>query len=131
MTTATVIATQVTTEDRWKAAVKSLRASGVRVRQNIMECCRGCVSEEKLGMKTPTEPIAWTFGGQGGAVSWVKGEPFYRDTLRSHRSRTRAVEEIYFNHSNDAGQRIAQAFIGQGFEVDWDGTNSKTVIVKF
>lgn len=120
----------VTAQDRWKAALKTLRASGVRVRQNVQACCRGCISEEKLGMKSPDEAYAMTFGGQGNAYAWVNDELVYRESLSWNR-RTKAVEAVYFNHGNGSAQRIADAFSQQGFDVEWNGTDGQCVIIKF
>lgn len=128
-----------TVEERFKAALKQARRDGAKVRTNIQECCRGCVTWQKLGFKSEEEsettPLAWTYGGQGGAVTWMNGEAFYRAELNrrtrwySNSERAR-VDVIWFNHSNGGAEIIAKAMKDQGFEVDWDGSEYKCVGVK-
>jgi hypothetical protein len=124
----------LTVQEQWKSAVRNLRAEGVHVRQNVMACCRGCITSDKLGVKAEGEPLAYTYGGQGGAYSWVDDQLFYRDSLRPRRwgvSRPQSVEAVYFNHSNGSGQRIFDAFTDQGFKVEWDGSDMSCVVIKF
>lgn len=126
------VAVEVSTQDRWKDAIRVLRASGVRVRQNVQGCCRSCMTEDKLGLKSPDEAYAYTYGGQGGAYTWQDDVAVYRDTVGSRRYRSpKVVGSVYFNHGNGSGARIAQAFTQAGFTVDWDGSESQCVTVVF
>lgn len=130
---------ELTMKARFRSALKEIRANGVKVRQNVQKCCRGCVTEEKLGMKSENEAYAFTYGGQGNAYTWVDDDnaPVSRDSLRKFQRRgygrpnLRPVNSIYFNHGNDSGQVIAESFKNNGFEVDWDGSEMKCVVVKF
>lgn len=118
---------------RWNRAIKSLRGEGVHVRQNIMQCCRGCVTESDLNMKDKSQPVAWTFGGQQNAYSWIEDTIVSRSTINGRRSyslREGAETEIYFNHDNGAAAATKAAFEAEGFSVDWDGEDFKCVIVK-
>jgi len=74
------------------------------------------------------QPYAYTYGGQGNAIYWDNdGNPFIRPTAR----RTKPESEAIFNHGNGGGQLIADAMREQGFEVEWDGSDLWSVVVKF
>lgn len=129
----------LTMKARFQNAIKEARANGVKVRQNVQSCCRGCVTEEKLGMKREDQPYAFTFGGQGMAYSWIDEDeaPVNREDMkRSQRSyyRTRQpkiVESVMFNWGNDSAEALVEAFKNNGFDVEWDGSEYSCVEVKF
>lgn len=123
-----------TTQDRYAAAVKAIRKSGVAIRQNVSACCRGCAEPFKTtkGFDAETTPYAWNFGGQGGAIRWSgNGEYTYlpSDTYRYGRSGNPSTQKVYFNHGNGSAERIVAAFKAEGFEVEWDGEQRSCVEV--
>lgn len=126
-----------TTQTRWNAAIKEIRSNGVKLRQNVQQCCRGCIEYKDIGLEEDSAtPYAYTYGGQGCAVKWIEGEPFYRDPankmIRTHRThlleRVRA-SEAYWNHGNGSGAVIKEAFEAQGFEVAWGGSEDYAIVV--
>lgn len=140
-----------TTEQRYKAAVVALRASGVTVRVNVRSCCRGCATPEQLGTTADmasNDPHAWTFGGQGGVVSWRDGEAYagrgYRRFLRQayagrpwqitpKRLAPYRAKSLHWYHGGpgvEAAEKVSAAFTAQGFEVEWNGTTEQAVVVK-
>lgn len=129
------------TKYRFNAALRDARKAGVAVRQNVMSCCRGCVPGSKLGLPDDaldTAPYAFTFGGQGHATKWVGDVLVNRsDYNRADRNfyvedalAVSAVKTVWFNHANGAGPILAAAFRAHGFDVDYDGSDSRTVCVK-
>lgn len=125
-----------TMEQNFNNAKKEIRALGVKVRVNIMECCRGCVTEEKLGLKDKTQPHIWTYGGQDNAVSWVDGLPYLRSDVRNRYRLTEKdlVNSEFFNHGNltpELGKQIVFIFQTNGFVVDWDGDEYRCIEIDF
>lgn len=119
-------------EERWKFAVKVIRKNGIRFRQNVQSCCRGCVGADTLGMKSEDEPVIWTFGGQGNAVVWEDGVLRYRSSRFPFCNA--AVTEVFFNHSNldtATAERVVGIFRECGFDARWDGSNSSCITVHF
>lgn len=125
--------TVMTTEQAWKNAIKTIRSNGIRVRQNVMQCCRGCVTADKLGMKTNSDPIVWTYGGQGNAYTIELDDIWYRGG-NGWRYGSNVVDEIYWNHDNltDSQKSIVWwAFTDNGFVVDWDKSDSQCIRIVF
>lgn len=123
-----------TIQERFEAAKKEIRKNGVKVRVNIYECCRGCVTNEKLGIKTNDDPIIWHYGGQDHAFSFASdGLPYYRSYLYgSGRKWYRNAEEFIcnplFNHNSlSAEQRdmVVAAFENNGLVVVWGDNNEE------
>lgn len=112
-------------EARWNKALKEIRKAGIRVKQNVMECCPSCVSLPTI-FKTDDETtsVGWTYGGQGDAYRWD-----YKDEMVRKDSDWREVGTVYFRHTNEAGPIIAAAFRANGFPVRWDGSDYKCVEV--
>lgn len=119
-----------TTKERYAAAVKAIRKSGVAIRQNVQACCGGCAEPFKTTKNFDEEstPYAWNFGGQGGALKWAENgreallpsDYFYAD---------RTDVTVYFNHGNGSAERVAEAFRAEGFDVKWDGEQASCVEV--
>lgn len=123
-------------EQNFKNAKKEIRSLGVKVKVNVMECCRGCIGTEKLGLKSENEPYIYTYGGQGNAVSWVDGLPYLRSEVnRNWRLDEKdLVNSEYFNHGNltpELGKQIVAAFERNGFVVNWDGDQFHCIEVDF
>lgn len=129
-----LIALESSPKARWNRAAKALRKDGVHFRTNMMKCCRSCITEADLGLKDDTAPYGYTFGGQGGAIKFNEDGLPYQKAGRSGRRYGYDYEtpvEAYINHGNGAGEKIAAAFRAEGFDVDYDGSEYKTVTVKF
>lgn len=134
---------------RFEAALNGLQARGVHVRINVMQCCRGCVNWKKLELPSEdageTTPVLWHYGGQDNELVWQHGQPFFLDEMPEDESsdfgRRRArfggrdgrpADRVYFNHDGpglEAAQAAAEVFRGEGFEVEWDGTEYDCVQV--
>lgn len=120
-------------EKAFKSVGAQLRKQGVQFRLNVVECCRGCISYEKLGAKSEDQPYGFTYGGQGGRITWSDDEVVYADSLnksrRGYYSRksARKVDTIYVNHGNDSAKKIVDAFQAAGFDAQWDGNDYSCV----
>lgn len=134
------------TKTRFQNALKEVRANGVRVRQNVMECCPGCITEKKLGMKDSSEAYAYTYGGQGQAYSWVdtvndtvpvnrRDFNAYNKSMSSYGYRRvrepQPIDSIQFHWGNGSAEILVNAFKNNGFEAEWNGTDYMCVEVKF
>lgn len=126
-----------TMENNYRNALKEIKANGVKTKVNVMECCRGCVTNEKLGIENDSVAIIWQYGGQGHAISWVNGLPVDRAELNEYkRSRswynlhryTQNPEKnmawgVLFNHNSlteEQRDMVADVFTKHGFVVNWD-----------
>lgn len=119
----------MTTQDSYRAAVRTLTKQGIKFRSNVRECCRGCIGSEKLGMKDENQPYGYTYGSQGSAFYWNEnGEAVQKEEWGS---RYEKAEEIYINHGNGSAAYIVEAFREQGIEAEWDGTEYSCVVLNF
>lgn len=122
-----------TTKERYAAAVKAIRKSGVAIRQNVQACCPGCAEPFKTtkGFDAETTPYAWNFGGQGGALKWAGNgdKALLTDGYLGYGGAERASVTVYFNHGNGSAERIVEAFRAEGFDVKWDGEQHSCVEV--
>lgn len=135
---------------RFEAAVNGVRAHGVHLAVNVMQCCRSCITFSDLGLSSEeareSEPHAFTFAGQGNELLWQNGMPFYLEEVYETddeeedffgpRSRQRNLDRpattLFVYHSGPdltAAQTVTEVFRGEGFDVDWDGTADTAVIV--
>lgn len=122
-------AVELSTQERWNKAVREIRKTGVAIKQNIRECCNGCITLDQIGAKTDSQPWAYTYGGQGFATKW---QNVYTMVPASTPRDVRGVpvKEVYFKHGNGSAQVVADTFRANGFVVVWDGNDSKAVTVK-
>lgn len=141
-----------TIEENFKATLKEARKAGVKVRQNVMICCRSCTGYADFGLTeetAKTTPLLWTFGGQGNSYRWVKGKPYYRELiakvmrrlgvkdpmwLSDDRLNICAVKGIYVYHDGPelvAATTLVELARAKGLVVEWDGTNGDAVLIKF
>lgn len=117
----------------FKDVGKALRAEGIQFRFNVMECCKGCISHEKLGLKSEDQPYGFTYGGQGQRITWnEQDEMVYASSMTRKRSyyyrdTANKVDSVYVNHGNGSAEKIVQAFRDGGFEVEWDGNDYSCV----
>lgn len=135
-----------TIETRFEAAVSAVQAQGVTLKLNVMACCNGCANASHLGLTDETletTPHAWTLGSQGNELVWDNGKPRFFNELPEddedeefesfgRRDYTRPANVLYFNHGGPdlkAAQALAEAFRGQGFTVEWSGTDAESVQV--
>lgn len=116
-----------TWEDRFKRALRVTRKQGVVVRQNVMECCRSCVSLEKLGLPDwESVPFVWTYGGQGSRYRWADGVPVASNNERYYSGQP--IQRIYFNHGGpgvEGPTALVAALQAEGITVEWDGSEGK------
>lgn len=123
-----------TTQESFNQALKTVRANGVRVKQNVMVCCPGCVSDEDLNLKDADTPYAYSFGGQDFAYAWdgngnaVTRSSKARQRRRPH-LRLEEVADVSFHWGNGSAQVLFDAFTAQGFDVEWDGDEYSVVTV--
>lgn len=124
------VTTALTTKELWNKSLREARKAGLSVKQNVRECCRGCVDVvEVMGLKDEdNDAWAYTYGGQGMATKWQDDRMIPAYTPRYAR-RNQNVDEVYFNHGNGAGAILVKAFRANGFTVKWDGTESQCVMV--
>ena len=143
MTNTSATLSGLTTEERFKAAVHVVK-SQIQLRQNVMSCF---ITLEQLGLSAKAyidTPYAYNLGGQGRAFSWSGGEAFNRQTLNKikrgnyfgfgldYRMFKARTTRVYYYHSGpgvEAATVLRDAFTQFGFTVDWDGTDSKAVVV--
>ena len=126
-----------TMETNYRNALKEIKAYGVKTKVNVMECCRSCVTNEKLGIANDDVAIIWQYGGQGHAVSWVNGLPVDRAELNEYKqSRSwynlnrymnnpaeHMVWGVWFNHNaltEEQRDKVYAIFTAHGFVVNWD-----------
>ena len=105
-------------QSRFMRATRAARKAGLHIRLNIVECCRGCVDDEKVNYKgrATEQPLAWTYGGQGSYLRWDgNGDPYYDQGARFGRSPK--VESVLFNHEFNALPILKSAFEAEGFTV--------------
>lgn len=130
------------TETRYKQAVKDARAAAkaagvpIKIRQNVMTCCRGCTSNEDLGLPKDDDSTAYayTFGGQGNRIQWRKGNPVFgarKPKGYGYMESASLETKAYWNHGNGSAPFLKEAFEANGFEVEWDGSDAQCVIVNF
>ena len=108
-----------TIEERFNNALKAIRRKGITARKNVMGCCRSCID---LGL-ADNVPVIWHYGGQGNRQMISEDDYNFRT--------------VYFNHSNLAdneeltpsGIAVIEAFESQGFEVEWERNEWKTIRV--
>lgn len=138
----------MTTQNRYNAAIRAAKAAGVTVRINVEAATRGSVTPAQIGVQdVNSDRYAFTWAGQGNRVRWVDGEAysgeryarFMRQTRQRRYLRTpdklaqyRATDVCWYHGGPgaDAARVLADAFKTEGFEVDWDGTAYRAVIVK-
>jgi hypothetical protein len=145
------MSTLTNAEVRFEAALNGVQARGVHVALNVMTCCRSCATWIDFGLESAEarreQPYAWTFGGQGAELVWRNGQAYYRAEAqedgdededgfygsRAHQKRAEnEAYEVFFQHGGPdlvAAQTLTEVFRGEGFEVEWDGTDAHAVIV--
>ena len=138
-----------TMENNFRNALKEIRKAGIKTRLNVMECCRSCVTNEKLGIANDDVAIIWTYGGQDNATSWVDGLPYGRTALNDikrggrwtslHRYTTNADNIAwgdYFNHNGLSAEQqdtVYEIFTRNGLVVDWekDAREFKCIVIEY
>jgi hypothetical protein len=138
-------------ETNFRNALKEVRKAGIKTRLNVMECCRGCVTNEKLGIENDGVAIIWTYGGQGNATSWHDGLPYARTELNDikrnggwgWRQLERFVNNTdniawgdYFNHNGLTTEQqdiVYEIFTRNGLVVDWekDERAFKCIVIEY
>lgn len=113
-----------TTKQKFNRALRNTRKEGIKVLQNVQECCRSCITSEKLGLTDDSQPYAFTYGGQGSAYRWLDNGP----VTRKHWA---PVKVIYFNHDNGAAEVLFRNLKAEGLNVTWSGSDYQCVTVTF
>lgn len=113
--------------DRYKAAMRDLRDAGFCARNNVKKCCRSCVgaSDFPTWDEQSCQPILWTFGGQGNAVT-IYGNIAYRDGYKTDKN--------YINHQNmdESMWEIAKSIYEKnGIYVEWTGEQHSCIIIDY
>jgi hypothetical protein len=118
-------------ETRVKQFSKELRAGGVRVRRNVVSCCRSCAD---LGEHTNPATI-WSFGGQGQSVNISGDDAYHKSGNDYHEART-----VFFNHdglvADDGtlsvyGELVISALTRYGIAWEWNLTDARCIEVDF
>ena len=117
--------TEQTFEEKLNQFLAIVKQAGIKTYRNRMACCRTCASVEVPGYET-SQPIIWTFGGQGMAVS-VKGNEV------KYRAGGAPAAELYFNHVNlreEDKYEIINAIRRAGLDSEWAGQDELTITIK-
>ncbi|WXW92616.1 hypothetical protein SEA_ENYGMA_135 [Streptomyces phage Enygma] len=113
----------MTFESKFKGAFREVRKQDVAAKMQVWECCRGCISKEKLGMDSDADPYVYTYAGQGSKLKFSGDSVVYADTRR-------AVPHIYVYHGNGGGAKFAEVAKSMGLDVEWDGSEWQAIVVK-
>lgn len=122
-------------QQAFKNVGKVLRKQGIQFKFNVVECCRGCITDEKLNLKKEDQPYGFTYGGQGQRITWNgNDEMIYASSVSSKRSfyyrgAEQKVEQVFINHGNDSAEAIVKAFTEAGFDAEWDGNKYSCVVI--
>jgi hypothetical protein len=131
-------------QEKYQQAVLQIGVAGVVVKENYMSCCRSCAIYE-MDVTEDTD-LAWTFAGPGTELIWKRGRPMNveegedpeededgNEISAGYDEEIKPAEDVYWYHSGGlkAPTAIAKAFTDAGFEIVWDGTAAKAVLVKF
>lgn len=117
----------ITTEHRYLSALHDIQASGVLVFDNYPSCCGTC-SDAEITRDYPDTDHVFFVGSQGRALKFTEGVPINFDEDDDDKPAT----TIYWSHSTlKAAQAAYDAFMRHGFTVDWDGTITRCVVVRF
>lgn len=109
---------------RWRLALGAARSAGVHVRTNVKVCCHSCTTHADLGMaleEIDVTPYAYFLSTQGRRVRFTKAGDV--SPLTEH-------DVCYFTWGNGSAPALVKAFRDQGFDVEWDGSDHRTVAVR-
>lgn len=104
---------------RFNKVKKQLKSFGIELRANVMSCCRSCATAEEANISSWDIPNVWHFGGQGNRINWRKWDTQF--------------DIHWFNHGNlsDTQKKIVVlAFEDNGFIVNWDYSDSKSISIR-
>lgn len=112
-------------ETRFKGFLKALTEAGIKHRRNQRACCRSCVDIKNVG---PSDPLIWSFGGQGAAVK-------IEDDFAYDKDGDLIFEPVYWYHQglvesdglSDAGQTMLDALDRFGFHYEWDKSDASAI----
>jgi hypothetical protein len=145
-------------QKKYEQAIMQTQMAGVVTLVNVESCCRSCASYEmsEQGVKDDTK-LVWTFAGQDSRVEWLHGKPMrmvehelegdvYYETEEDDEGnevevecygdpdvevRPEPAEDVYWYHSAGGAATLVEKMREAGFEVEWDGSESTAVLVKF
>lgn len=109
---------------KFMEAVKAVNDKGVAFSVNAGDCCRGCLTDQELGLESNNSPYGYTFGAQDMGVKW-------------NRQGESKVDFVYVYFGNgeadglDVPQIIVDAFDDAGLRTEWDGKQSSAIKVHF
>lgn len=124
-----------TRKQAFDSAMREIRKNGIVAKRNVKGCCCSCIS----GTLPTDKPIIWHYGGQGSSFTWRDDKPVYTyETSKGWWEDEEILESIYFNHYGlvdesgkvtEAGQLVWETFSKYGYQIKWDGTESKCLEV--
>jgi hypothetical protein len=145
-------------QKKYEQAILQTQMAGVVALVNVESCCRSCASYEmaQQGVKEDTK-LVWTFAGQDSRVEWQDGRPmrmvehelegdvYYEEEEDDEGNvtevecygdpdieyRPEPAEDVYWYHSAGGAAVLVEKMKAAGFEVEWDGTETDAVLVKF
>jgi len=136
-----------TTEERFNAAMKAAQDVGVFVYPNYDSCCRSCTFHS-LDKVHGDQDYVFFYKGQGNELVFRDGEPYFAEEMYaddfedfneedglpgySLQEVFRKAQQLfwYFNET-EAAQTLFNAFVHEGFNVEWDGSQFTAVKVVF
>lgn len=108
-----------TQRQRWNAAWKAVANLGAYTQLNRMDCCRTCAACDMEGNYKPGTPVVWTYGGQGNYLAFARDTGMARNDYQ------------YIYHENGGAHLIVTALRNEGFDVEWDGDDTRAVLCRF
>lgn len=122
--------TEPTVQDKFDKAIARVQAEGLAIHADRFYCCSSCAAYE-ISQEYGNTPVAYLTNAQNHELGWEDGIPFFFEEGSRENGDPefgRIAEQIWF-HYNDikVATAVALAFSTEGFEVDWDGTESQGV----
>lgn len=134
----------VTVEERYKRALEETLMMDVKVFQNYPTCCASCAFYE-LGYQKKVKDYAFFVNEQGNALEWNNGMPYHYEMEAASSWLDDEDDEdlplvkysypataVYFHHDGEhVASILTRKLREQGFRVEWDGTEDKSVVLHF
>ena len=108
-----------TIEVRFNRAMREVRKAGIVAKRNVKACCRGCAVIENPN----DEPVFWSFGGQGAAVS-ITGNNSSDNVINFQHNGLMDNEVL-----TSAGVQVVTVFAKNGFAAMWENESRVIKVV--